>query len=72
MAGHVPSWARGVVAGRTWVGMFSNGAEFEIWTPAKNLSRKEARRLLLQQANGDYGEVYAKGDLVSVRKREAK
>jgi hypothetical protein len=39
-----------------------NGALFETWTPF-NLKREEARKLILETANGDYDSVYESSDI---------
>jgi hypothetical protein len=53
---------RSLVRGYVWKAKMSNDAVFQIWTPCK-LARKTAKSLLLKEANGDYGEVYASEDV---------
>ena len=44
-------WMRGLVRGHTWKARMANGAVFKVWTPRGDMSRKEARKLLLGDAN---------------------
>jgi hypothetical protein len=56
---------RSMVRGYTWKVKMNNGAVFDVWTPYKR-TRREMIPLLLAQANGDYDDVYARGDIESV------
>jgi len=61
---------KGMVKGYWYKAVMSNGAEFRFWSGHK-LTRKEAYRLGLEAANGDYeGEdrPYEKEDIESVRR----
>jgi hypothetical protein len=54
---------RSLVRGFVWKVRMRNGAEWEFWTPTSALTRSDARRTLLDLANGDYGEVYSASDI---------
>lgn len=56
---------RKMVRGFNWNVRMGNDAIFSFWTPT-DISRKEAVKELLNEANGDYGEVYTNKDIESV------
>jgi len=61
----INEFMRGIVRGYIWRCKMKNNVVFEIWTPS-NLIRKDAKKLLLDFANGDYGEVYGANDIKNI------
>ena len=60
------SWMQGIVQGYTWKMKMCNDAIFEKWTP-KDITRKEAREMMLRFSNGDF-EIYQNSDVESLWK----
>lgn len=55
-----------LVTGFYWKCRMDNGATFYFWTARGDITRANARKLLLQIANGEYGEIYISSDITSL------
>lgn len=59
------NFLQALVRGFTWKARMSNDAVFSFWTPF-DITRREARKRLLKESNGDCEGIYEKSDVCHV------